>query len=232
MLSEKKINVAIDGPAGAGKSTIARKVAGILGYVYVDTGAMYRAVALQCIRAGLRMDQQDRISGLTSTLTLQLIPDQHQQRVLVNGTDVTDELRTPEVNQCVSQVALIGEVREMMVKQQQEMAHHKGVVMDGRDIATHVIPDAEVKIFLTASVEVRAKRRFDEMKLQHTDISIEELAKDIEERDRIDRERTISPLIQATDAIPIDSTILSIDQVAEQILTICYQALGRRLNNG
>lgn len=221
-----RINVAIDGPAGAGKSTVAKLVASELEYIYVDTGAMYRAVALAALQSDVPADDHERISQLASELNIELKPGLHgQQLVLLNGEDVSELIRDPEVSRLVPQVAAIGAVRKVLVELQQKMARAKGVVMDGRDIGTHVIPDAEVKIFLTASAEERAKRRYEELTGKGVQVTYEQLVSDINERDRIDRERDISPLVQAADAVFIDSTGLTVQQVVNTIVNICRRAL-------
>jgi len=221
-----RINVAIDGPAGAGKSTVAKLVASELEYIYVDTGAMYRAVALAALRSDVPSYDHERISQLASELNIELKPGLHgQQLVLLNGEDVSELIRVPEVSRLVPQVAAIGAVRKVLVELQQRMARAKGVVMDGRDIGTHVIPDAEVKIFLTASAEERAKRRYEELTGKGVQVTYEQLVSDINERDRIDRERDISPLVQAADAVFIDSTGLTVQQVVNTIVNICRRAL-------
>jgi len=221
-----RINVAIDGPAGAGKSTVARKVASELAYIYVDTGAMYRAVALATQREGVSVHDHERIGRLASELNIELRPGLNgQQLVLLDGEDVTELIREPHVSRLVPQIAAISEVRKVLVKLQQRMAQSKGVVMDGRDIGTHVIPDAEVKIFLTASVEERARRRYEELTAKGIQVTYEQLVSDISERDRMDREREISPLVQAEDAVFIDSTGLTVQQVVNTIVTICRDAV-------
>ena len=221
-----RINVAIDGPAGAGKSTVARQVASELGYIYVDTGAMYRAVALAALQESAPAHDHERIGRLASEISIELRPGSDGQQVLLNGEDVTDQIREPHVSRLVPQIAAIGAVREVLVRHQQRMARSKGVVMDGRDIGTHVIPDAEVKIFLTASVEERARRRYEELMAKgHQDVTYEQLVSDISERDRHDREREVSPLVQAEDAVYIDSTGLTVQEVVNTIVTICRDAV-------
>ena len=208
----KKLVVAIDGPAGAGKSTVAQLAAKRLGYTYIDTGAMYRAVAWKTL-------QQKQ--PVTDELILSVVPEivvalqyaDGQTPVLVDGT--------AEVSHIVSQVAKLGPVREKMVELQRQMAARGGVLMDGRDIATHVLPNADVKIFLTASVEERARRRWQEMQAKGYTMTLEELQHDIAARDKADSEREISPLRQAEDAVLLDTTGLSIDEVVDRILAMC-----------
>ena len=216
----KKLVVAIDGPAGAGKSTVAQLAAKQLGYTYIDTGAMYRAVAWKTL-------QQHK--PVTDELILSVVPDIDvdlryaggKTTVTVDGTDVTAAIRTPEVSHIVSQVAALGPVREKMVALQRKMAERGGVLMDGRDIGTHVLPQAGVKIFLTASIEERAQRRYREMREKGYDVELAKLQEDIATRDKADSERAISPLVQAADAVLLDTTGLSIEQVVEKILGMC-----------
>ena len=216
----KNLVVAIDGPAGAGKSTVAQLAAMKLGYTYIDTGAMYRAVAWKTLQ---------RKQPVTDELILDVVKDVHVElayvegktTVSVDGTDVTGEIRTPEVTAIVSQVAALGPVRSRMVELQRRMAAKGSVLMDGRDIATSVLPDANVKIFLTASIEERARRRFKEMQEKGYNVSLEELQKDIAARDKADSEREISPLVQAPDAELLDTSNMGIDEVVQAIIDRC-----------
>ncbi len=226
--SPRKINIAIDGPAGAGKSTVARLVAEKLGYVYIDTGAMYRAVTWKALEHGLQIEQSNAIVHLLEQTEIELSPGSSGQQVKVDGQDVTALIRMPEVSQHVSQVAQIGPVRAILSAKQQQMAEQKGIVMDGRDIGSHVLPDAELKIYLTASVEERAQRRYIELKDKHPELTFEELTRDIASRDKMDQEREVSPLIQAKDAQLIDSTGMSIEAVVEGIVDLSLQ----RINGG
>jgi cytidylate kinase len=216
-----KINIAIDGPAGAGKSTIARRVAAALGFVYVDTGAMYRAVTWRVLQQGVSPLDERRVVDVAHSLRLELKPGPEGQLVFVNGEDATGYIRSPEVTGNVSEVAKIREVRALLVAKQKEMTAAKGVVMDGRDIGTHVLPGAEVKVFLTASPRVRAERRFKEMQGSDSGMTIEQLEQEITRRDRIDEEREVSPLVRASDAVLVDSTSMTIDDVVERILELC-----------
>lgn len=216
----KRMRIAIDGPAGAGKSTVARMVAERLGYIYIDTGAMYRAVTYSALQAGIAPEQTEQISELARYLELRLEPGKHGQLVFVNEVDVTDAIRTNEVAIHVSKIAQIAEVRSILVKQQQIMAKDGGIVMDGRDIGSRVLPDAEVKVFLTASVEERARRRYEEMLAKQMHISYEQLLQDITERDEADQNREVSPLVIAKDAVVIDTTNLSIDQATDAIVQL------------
>lgn len=214
-----KINIALDGPAGAGKSTVARLVAKELGYVYIDTGAMYRAITWKALFNGLTPDNTDEISRMAIETVVSLQPGAHGQTVYVDGLDVTDQIRDRDVNQQVSQISAIPEVRDTMTKRQQELAINKGVVMDGRDIGTNVLPEAEIKVFLTASSRVRAQRRYNE--LRDPDLTLDELEQEIIRRDRLDRNREHAPLCQAEDAILVDSTEMSQDEVVRTILQLC-----------
>ncbi|MED4955490.1 MULTISPECIES: (d)CMP kinase [Paenibacillus] len=218
--SQAKINIAIDGPAGAGKSTIARMVAGRLSYVYVDTGAMYRAATWYFLRQGIEPDEVDKVLQIVPDLVIELLPGEQGQQVIVNGQDVTEEIRSMAVNAKVSRYAQIEGLRTRLVSLQRQMALRKGVVMDGRDIGTTVLPDAEVKIYMTASVEERARRRYKEMKEQDR-VSFEELVNSIAERDRLDQEREVSPLRQAPDATYLDTTEMTLDEVADRIVSLC-----------
>lgn len=218
-LCSVRMNVAIDGPAGAGKSTVARKVAEQLGYIYIDTGAMYRAVTLAANRSGVGPDEPDRLGTLISGLDIRLEPGVNGQTVLLNGENVTDEIRTRDVTLRVSQVASHEVVRAKLVDLQRKLASAKGIVMDGRDIGTHVLPDAELKVFLTASVKTRALRRFHELKGDQQ-VPLVQLEQEIAERDRSDEQRVHAPLVRAKDAVVVDSTEMTIDQVVEVIIDL------------
>lgn len=218
----KKIVVAIDGPAGAGKSTIAKLAAEKLGYAYIDTGAMYRSVAWKFLQTGNPFDE-DFISGLSKTMLIDFKPEAKINRVFVDGTEVTDAIRTPEVTAIVSRVAAIGAVREAMVDQQRRMGEAGGVLMDGRDIGTVVFPNAQLKIFLTASVEERARRRYAEMVAKGQQVDLQQLQADIAERDKQDSERAISPLRQAEDALLLDTSDMGISEVTERILQLVQE---------
>lgn len=211
--------VAIDGPAGAGKSTVAQLAAKKLGYTYIDTGAMYRAVAWKVLQQHEVTDE--RILEVIRDIDVDLQYAEGKTTVTVDGEDVSAAIRTPEVSAVVSRVAALGPVRAKMVDLQRKMAKRGAVLMDGRDIATNVLPHADVKIFLTASIEERARRRWKEMKEKGYDIALETLKKDIAARDKADSEREISPLVQADDAVLLDTTGLSIDEVVARILDLC-----------
>lgn len=222
----EKFNIAIDGPAGAGKSTIARLVAGNLGFVYVDTGAMYRAVTWKILKEGLRDEQTAQMIALTQKIDIRLSPGENGQTVYVDGQDVTGLIRSAEVTGNVSRVSSIGEIREVLVRKQKKMAAGKGVVMDGRDIGSHVLPDAEVKVFLTASVRIRAERRLKEIADSQPNVTLEQLMQDIAERDRMDEQREVSPLMRAPDAVLIDTTEMTIPEVVDRILELCKSRIG------
>ncbi|MEW4370314.1 (d)CMP kinase [Paenibacillus kandeliae] len=222
-----KINIAIDGPAGAGKSTIARMVARHLGYVYVDTGAMYRAVTWHMLQLNIEPENAEKVLQEAQNLVIELVPDEQGQRVLVNQNDVTTEIRTLAVNRIVSRYAQIEGVRILQAAVQRKIALRKGVVMDGRDIGSHVLPDAELKIFMTATVQERARRRFAEMDASES-ITLEQLEREIAERDRLDEQREFSPLVCAEDAIVLDTTSMSIDEVSNRILELAHTTLAGR----
>lgn len=215
----KKIVVAIDGPAGAGKSTIAKLVAEKLGYAYIDTGAMYRSVAWKFLQAGKEFDEAF-ISQLAQTMVIEFKPEASVNRVFVDGVEVTDAIRSAEVTANVSRVAAIGAVREAMVAQQRRMGESGGVLMDGRDIGTVVFPNAQLKIFLTASVEERALRRYKELVAKGQEVDLAQLKEDIASRDKQDSERAISPLRQAEDALLLDTSDMNIEQVTTKILEL------------
>ena len=215
----KKIVVAIDGPAGAGKSTIAKLVAEKLGYAYIDTGAMYRSVALKFLQTGKDFDK-DFISELARTMVIEFKPEASVNRVFVDGQEVTDAIRSAEVTANVSRVAAIGAVREAMVAQQRRMGESGGVLMDGRDIGTVVFPNAQLKIFLTATVEERAMRRYKELIAKGQQVDLAQLKEDIASRDKQDSERAISPLRQAEDALLLDTSYMNIEQVTAKILQL------------
>ena len=219
-MNQIPVSIAIDGPAGAGKSTVAKLVAGKTGYIYVDTGAMYRAMALFLIRRGIPADDQEAISRVSQEADISIEYRNGEQVVLLNGENVNAFLRTEEVGKMASASSVNGDLRAKLVSLQQELGMRKSVVMDGRDIGTVVLPHAAVKIFLTASVEERAKRRFKELEAKGEKPDFATIAKDIEERDYRDSHRAISPLKQADDAVLIDSSNLTAEEVADRILEI------------
>jgi len=212
-------NIAIDGPAGAGKSTVAKSVAKKLGFIYIDTGAMYRAVTLQALRDGVDLHDPVALGRLAAVTPVSLQNGEDDRlRVFLNGEDVSGEIRTPEVSRSVSLVAMVPAVRRRMVELQKSMAARGGVVMEGRDIGTVVLPDAPVKIFLTASMPVRAKRRREELAAKGSVISQDQMEEEIIRRDGIDSTRETDPLTQAPDAEIIDSTLFSVEQVVNMII--------------
>lgn len=211
----KKISIAIDGPAGAGKSTVAKLLASRLGYVYLDTGAMYRAITYMALTEHLT--EEEDIVRMSENLNMEVRPGKEAMHVIVDGKDITTFLRTPEVSAKVSEVSAIGKVRETMVTLQRRVSAQGGVVLDGRDIGTVVLPKAEVKVFLTASPRIRAKRRFDEFKAKYPGITLDEVEKEIRLRDKKDSERKVSPLRQADDAVLVDNSDMTIEETAAAI---------------
>jgi cytidylate kinase len=216
----KQISVAIDGPAAAGKSTVAKIIAEKLSYIYVDTGAMYRALTHKAQHSHIDLQDEGKLLKLLEETDLQLRPSEHGQLVLVDGQDVTEAIRSSEVTNSVSITAKHGKVREHMVARQRSMAEGRGVVMDGRDIGTHVLPHAEVKVFLRASVDERAKRRHEENMAKGFESNLETLKQEIAARDKLDSEREVAPLKKADDAIEIDTTSLTIGQVVDKIISL------------
>ena len=213
----KKIKIAIDGPASAGKSTVAKILASELNYVYCDTGAMYRVLTLQALRHDVDIEDEEKLVALLKDTHISFEPDEDQQKVFLNQENVTLDIRQPEVTNHVSAVSAHKGVREELVRRQQEIAQSGGIVMDGRDIGTAVLPDAEVKIFLVASAKERAERRYKENISKGITTPLEVLQKEIEDRDYKDSHRKVSPLVQAEDAIRLDTTSLSIEQVVEKM---------------
>lgn len=217
---KNEIRIAIDGPAAAGKSTIAKLVAEKLGYTYIDTGAMYRALTYKAIGAGIDLDKAAEVEALLPGTEIVLKAGADGQTVWLDGSDVSTEIRTAPVTNGVSAVSAHAGVRTYMVDAQRRMAEEGGVVMDGRDIGTAVLPDAELKVFMTASVEERARRRHAENLRRGFDSSLEQLAGEIALRDKKDSERKVSPLVQAGDAVLLDTTALSINEAADAILEL------------
>lgn len=216
----KKLVVAIDGPAGAGKSTVAQLAAKELVYTYIDTGAMYRAVAWKVLQQGGEVTDE-KILAVVSDIDVDLSYENGKTTVRVDGQDVTSEIRTPEVSHIVSKVAALGPVREKMVDLQRKMAERGGVLMDGRDIATNVLPGADVKIYLTASIAERANRRYKELREKGLAVDLADIEHDIAARDKADMEREISPLVQADDATLLDTTGMTIPEVVARIIGMC-----------
>ncbi|SEQ25302.1 cytidylate kinase [Virgibacillus subterraneus] len=214
----EEISIAIDGPAAAGKSTVAKIVAKRLTYVYIDTGAMYRGLTLKALNKQISLEDEQQLAALLTDTDIELVQGENGQHVMIDKEDVTRSIRSDEVTNNVSFVAKHPSIRKEMVKRQQILAEQSGVVMDGRDIGTHVLPEAEIKIFLIATVEERAKRRYEENIQKGFPADLEKLKEEIEQRDLIDSKREAAPLTKANDAIEIDTTALTIDEVAELIL--------------
>lgn len=219
----KTIRIAIDGPAGAGKSTIAKMAAEKLNYTYVDTGAMYRAITYKSMEHQLDLSDEKGLVELLKQTTIELRPSESGQQVYLDGINVSDEIRTTEVTSNVSEVAAHARVRQDLVDRQMILAQTGGVIMDGRDIGTHVIPDAELKIFMSASADERARRRLLDNEKRGIPSDLQQLKADIIKRDKLDSEREASPLVQAEDAIYLDTTNLSIDQVVEKIVQLAKE---------
>lgn len=227
---DKKITIAIDGFSSTGKSTLAKQIAAHLGYAYVDTGAMYRAVTLYAMEnnfiSATHLDRQGLIAKLPEIkLEFRFSPEAGFGEMYLNGRNVEKQIRTLEVSNKVSRIAEISEVRARLVEQQQHMGENKGVVMDGRDIGTVVFPNAELKLFMTASTETRAQRRFEELTQKGETVTFEEVLQNVQQRDHIDSNRDDSPLIQAVDAIAIDNSELSKDEQFELVLGMINEAL-------
>jgi len=220
----KRVVVAIDGPAGAGKSTIAKRLADRLGFTYIDTGAMYRAVALWALRQRVDLDDFHRVEQLAAAAEIELAPG----RIVLNGEDVTEAIRTPDVSNGASKIAVIPGVRRAMVAKQREIGERASVVMEGRDIGTVVFPLADIKVFLDANPEERVRRRLREIQAKGEEIAETALAAQMKERDRRDSTRADAPLTQAPDALYLDSTPLTVEEVEDAILKI----VRTRLSNG
>ena len=230
MAIEAKLTIAIDGPAGSGKSTVARRVAALLGYLYLDSGAMYRAVALKALERQIPLENETALEALTRGTNIELkAPTAEQEtaglknRVFLDGQEVTLEIRTAEVAQAASRLATIAGVREVLVAEQQRAGQGGGVVMEGRDIGTVVFPQAELKIFLDASAETRAERRWKEHREKGEEMTLLEVLKEVKERDKRDRERKVSPLVKAHDAVLVDTTALGIEETARLIVLLAQE---------
>ena len=214
-------NVAIDGPAGAGKSTIAKAVAAKLGFIYVDTGAMYRAIALYLLNHNIASDDEKAIEGSLDDINVEIAYVDGSQQVLLNGDNVSKEIRREEVGNMASATSVYGCVRSKLLSLQRELARKSDVIMDGRDIGTCVLPDAQVKIYLTASVDCRAQRRYKELVEKGENPVLEDIKKDISDRDYRDMHRDIAPLKQAEDAVCVDSSDMTIQEVVDTIVGLC-----------
>lgn len=214
-------NVAIDGPAGAGKSTIAKLVAKEKGYIYVDTGAMYRGLAIHFLDKGIQPQETEKVIEACKDAEVTIAYEDAVQHVYLNGKDISSRLRNEEVGNMASVTSAIPEVRKKLLELQQNLAKTQNVIMDGRDIGTCVLPHADVKVYLTASVETRAKRRYQELQEKGEDCNLEEIAHDIEERDRRDMTREIAPLKQVEDAVLVDSSDMTIAEVVKTIVDLC-----------
>ena len=214
-------NVAVDGPAGAGKSTIAKLVAKEKGYIYVDTGAMYRGLAIHFLKKGISAEDKEAVAKACKDADVSIAYEDGVQQVYLNGENITDMLRTEEVGNMASKTSDIPAVREKLLELQRTLAAEKDVIMDGRDIGTNILPNADVKIYLTASVETRAKRRYDELTEKGENCDFEEIARDIQERDARDMNREIAPLKKADDAVLVDSSDMTIEEVVNTICSHC-----------
>ena len=213
-------NIAIDGPAGAGKSTIAKRVSSELSFIYVDTGAMYRSIALYLLRKDIPASAVEAVKNALEDIEIAIQYVNGEQHVLLNGEDVSGQIRTEEVGNMASKSAALPCVRAKLLELQKKLAREHDVVMDGRDIGTNILPDAQLKIYLTASVETRANRRYKELTEKGTDCDLEAIKKDIEQRDYQDMHRETAPLMQAKDAVYLDSSDMTIDQVVEKIKSL------------
>jgi cytidylate kinase len=226
----ERLTIAIDGPAGSGKSTVARRVAALLGFLYLDSGAMYRAVALKALERGLPLEDESQLEALARETRIELkAPTAEQEsaglknRVFLDGREVTEEIRTGEVAQAASRLATIAGVREVLVAEQQRAGQGGGVVMEGRDIGTVVFPSAELKIFLEASPEVRAQRRWKEHQEKGESLTLMEVLQEVRERDKRDRERKVSPLVRAKDAVLVNNTAMGIEETARLIVFLANE---------
>ena len=212
--------IAIDGPAGAGKSTIAKRVAEKLGLIYVDTGAMFRAIALYMTGKCVKSNETDKVKEELNNIRLDIVYENGEQQIILNDENVSRLIRNPEISKAASSFAQVPEVRERLLILQRELADKRPVVMDGRDIGTKVLPTASVKIFLTADVKVRAERRYKELTEKGEKVNLEDIMSDIKSRDEQDMNRKVSPLVQADDAVLVDTSSLSVDEVVDAIIKI------------
>jgi cytidylate kinase len=218
-----RLIVAIDGPVGSGKSTVARRVAVLMGYAYLDSGAMYRAVAWKALRENTPFDCEEQLAALAGATRIDLVSTAGSYRVVVDGTDVTEQIRTAAVAQAASKAAVVAGVRAVLVSEQRRAAQRGGVVMEGRDIGTVVFPDAGLKIFLDAAVEVRAERRRLEHAQKGERLEFSEVLEEVRQRDRRDRERAVSPLVRAGDAVLVDNTAMGAEETARLIVLLARE---------
>ena len=224
-MAGKFVSVAIDGPVGAGKSSIARTAAQRLGFIYADTGALYRSVGLFCHRNGVDMTDPAAIAGTLGSIKLEIRLVDGVQHIFLNGEDVSEEIRLPEISMAASAVSAVPEVRAALLDTQRDIARKNNVIMDGRDIGTVVLPDAQVKIFLTASPEIRAKRRYDELRAKGSNVSFDEVLSDLNRRDYNDSHRAAAPLKQADDAVLADTSELDFEQSVELVCSLIKEKL-------
>ena len=221
-----KLIIAIDGPVGSGKSTVARRVAELLGYTHLDSGAMYRGVAWKALRDGVPLDSPAQLAALADAVRIDLVPRVGKSRVILDGEDITDLIRTPEVSRAASVVATVPGVRHPMVAEQRRAGEQGGVVMEGRDIGSVVFPHADLKIFLDASPEIRAERRQRELQEKGEALELEKVLADVRERDRRDQEREMSPLVRAADAVIVDNTAMDAEETA-RVIVLCAREKGK-----
>lgn len=224
----KKIAIAIDGPAASGKSTTAKMVAQTLGYLHIDTGAMYRAITLKVIDEQLDLSEKEKIVGIARASKIRLCTENGTTRIFLDGKDVSHRIRTPEVTGAVSTISCYSEVREVMVREQRELAAHGGAVLEGRDIGTVVLPQAELKIFMVANIQERARRRKKDLAATGIDASLEDLEREIERRDRKDETRESSPLKKAVDAIELDTSSLTVQQQVDFIVERALEIINKQ----
>jgi cytidylate kinase len=223
----RSIQIAIDGPAGAGKSTVAKKLADLLGFVYIDTGAMYRAITYKALRQGISLDNAEALTITAEDTAIQFVRTKEgRQLIFCDGREVTEEIRSPDVSENVSKIAQFSSVREVLVRKQQELASNQDVVMDGRDIGTVVLPQAECKIYLTASLEERTARRYRELLLKGYTEEYAKIRENLAQRDEMDKNRKAGPLKIAEDAVIIDTTDLTQEEVLQKILGLLGQRRG------
>ena len=222
-----KMIIAIDGPVGSGKSTVARRVAELLGYTHLDSGAMYRSIAWKALRDGVPLDSPAQLAALAEAARIDLVPRGGKLHVVLDGEDITDLIRTREVSHAASVVAVVPGVRHPMVAEQRRAGAHGGIVMEGRDIGTAVFPHADLKVFLDASAEVRAERRQRELQEKGEGLELEKVLADVRERDRRDREREMSPLVRAADAVVVDNTAMDGEETA-RVIVLCAQEKAKR----